>query len=197
MRKQMLQVTIGIIIGSTVVLAAVFLWQLNTKIRLKADLERTKKESKQTQKDMRRFVELRKDPSGLEERAAAYARKIPLYETVPAGLMRQLLESGTAAGIKDIRFDHELNSALSDDQAKRKIDFIAAYAGPKIELEYFIMHCRASFQNLYAFLRRLYAIDRLVMLESLTVERRNDAVPEQAVSMVLITYMTNSTPAGR
>jgi hypothetical protein len=197
MKKNMVRITVGSIIGSAVVLAAVFFWQLHTKGDLDAALEKAKKDSKQAQKDMRRLVELRKYPSGLEDRIAANVQKIPPYELVPAGLMRQLLEIGTDLGLKDMRFDHELNAGFTEDQIKRKTDFMAAYAGAKIELEYCVMHFRASFQNLCVFLRRLYALDRVVALERLTVERRDNILPDQSVSMVLITYMTNTTQFSR
>jgi hypothetical protein len=86
---------------------------------------------------------------------------------------------------------------LDEDQEKRKLEFMQTYSGAKIELEYFIMHFKAGFQELYSFLHRLYALDRIVTLERITVERQKNILPEHEVSMVLITYMTNTTQAGR
>jgi hypothetical protein len=197
MKKNAVQITVGIIAGTFVLFAALFFWQLAVRSRLSAQLEKTKKDAKQAQKDMRRVIELRKDPTGLEDRVAEYGQKIPAFEAVPAGLLRQLFEDGTALGLKDIRFDHELNTALDDNQLKRKLEFMQTYSGAKIELEYFSMYFKARFGDLCSFLRRLYALDRIVTPERIMVERRDDILPDQAVSMVLITYMTNTTQTGR
>jgi hypothetical protein len=102
MKKNTVQILAGVIIGSAVVLAIIFFWQLNTKIRLDKTLEQAKKDAKQAQKDMRRLVELRKDPSGLEDRMAMNAQRIPPYELVPAGLMRQLLAIGPSLDRKSV-----------------------------------------------------------------------------------------------
>jgi Tfp pilus assembly protein PilO len=197
MKKNAVQITIGIMAGSFLLSAVFFFWQLNTRSRLNAQLEKAKKEAKQAQKDMRRVLELKKDPTKLEDRAAENSQKIPSLEMVPMGLMRQLFDAGTELGLKEIRFDHELNTKLDDDQLKRKMEFMQTYSSAKIELEYFIMHFKAGFQELYSFLRRVYALDRIVTLERITVERRQNILPEHDVSMVLITYMTNTTQAGR
>jgi hypothetical protein len=197
MKKNAVQITIGIMAGSFLLSAVFFFWQLNTRSRLNAQLEKAKKEAKQAQKDMRRVLELKKDPTKLEDRAAENSQKISSLEMVPMGLMRQLFDAGTELGLKDIRFDHELNTKLDDDQLKRKIEFMQTYSSAKIELEYFIMHFKAGFQELYSFLRRVYSLDRIVTLERITVERKKNILPEHEVSMVLITYMTNTTQAGR
>ena len=197
MKKNAVQITFGILAGSFVLSAIFFFWQLNTKARLNVQLEKAKKEAKQAQKDMRRVLELKKDPTRLEDRAAEYSQKIPPLELVPSGLIRQLFEIGTELGLKDMRFDHELNTALDDNQVKRKMEFMQTYSSAKIELEYFIMHFKAGFQELYSFLSRVYALDRIVTLERITVERQQNILPEQEISMVLITYMTNTTQSGR
>lgn len=197
MKKNSVQITIGIMAGSFLLSAIFFFWQLNAKSRLSAQLEKAKKETKQAQKDMRRVLELKKDPTRLEDRAAENSQKIPPFELVPSGLMRQLFETGTELGLKDIRFDHELNTVLEENQMKRKLEFMQTYSSAKIELEYFIIRFRAGFQDLYSFLRRLYALDRIVTIERITVERQQNILPVQEVSMVLITYMTNTTQAGR
>jgi hypothetical protein len=197
MKKNAVQIIFGIMAGSFLLSAICFFWQLNAKSRLNVQFEKAKKEAKQAQKDMRRVLELKKDPTRLEDRAAENSQKIPPFELVPSGLMRQLFETGTELGLKDIRFDHELNTVLDENQIKKKMEFMQTYSSAKIELEYFIMHFKAGFQELYSFLHRLYAFDRIVTLERITVERRKNILPDQEVSMVLITYMTNTTQAGR
>jgi hypothetical protein len=197
MKKNAFKIAVGIMAGSFFLSALLFFWQLNSKIRLNAQLEKTKKDSKQAQKDMRRVFELKKDPTRLEDRAVENSQKIPPFELAPSGLMLQLFAAGTELGLKDIRFDHEINTKLDDDQLERKLEFQQKYSSAKIELEYFTMYFKAGFQELYNFLRRVYTLDRIVTLERITVERQKDILPEQDVSMVLITYMTNTTQAGR
>jgi Tfp pilus assembly protein PilO len=197
MKKNAVKITIGIMAGSFFLSAVFFFWQLHTQIRLNAQLEKTKKDSKQAQKDMRRVFELKKDPTRLEDRAVENSQKIPPFELVPSGLMLQLFAAGTELGLKDIRFDHEINTKLDDERIKNKLEFQQKYSSSKIELEYFTMYFKAGFQELYNFLRRVYALDRIVTLERITVERQKNIMPEQEVSMVLITYMTNTTQAGR
>jgi hypothetical protein len=197
MKKNAVQLTIGIMAGSFLLSAVFFFWQLSTKSRLNVQLEKARKEAKQVQKDMRRVLELKKDPSKLEDRAVANRQQIPSFELVPAGLMRQLFETGTELGLKDIRFDHESNTALDEIQMKRKKEFMDSFSNAKIEIEYLIIRFKAGFQELYSFLRRLYTFDRIVMIERITVERQGNILPDQEVSIVLITYMTNTTQAGR
>lgn len=164
----------------TIILALIFffLWQLKINIGLRQELEAKNKEFKAAKKASQHLKELERQIADLQEREDILNKKVAVEEKQPLDLMRTLIHLGGQIGLRGITFS--LKEKTPQGQEAQ------AQTGP--QPIYLQMICQGRFLELLDFLEQLMSLQRIVEVGQLKIERKKEILPNQEISLELVTY---------
>lgn len=181
--KKTLFITSWVGISFLVILVIfVFLWQFRVNLLLRQNLSARKKEVKAMQKANRRFVELKKQSEELKHKRELLDKRLPVGEKQPMDLIKGITLMVRGKGLEKINFEIKSQSALGEENIST------------LNLEkdlaplYFEMKFETTFPQLLEFLKDLMNLERVVSVEKLIIIREKEILPNQKVTLSLVTY---------
>lgn len=144
------------------------IFRLNKKL---ADLRNRIQQREGEQSNIDRFIR------EVEEKERFFSRKVSQNEKEPLGLIRQLTLLAQEDGLKSIEF------SLQKSQREGNI-----YRLP------FIMNMEGEFRQLLLFLEAISSLERLVSVDGIKIERKEEILPRQEITLQLVTYTLLSSP---
>ena len=171
-----------------------------------------KQEFNELNNRLKELQEIKKNIAKIEEQLAK-ERLIEesIFTRVPEGkesifdLMRELTVYADKFGGRDINFSIEDDDERggsgrkskgkgksSREVFKGKKGNLKSILGGDVEDHYFEMDFQAGFLDFTEFTESLLKMDRIVLIEALTVDRRDNILPRQNVTFNLITYTFSS-----
>jgi Tfp pilus assembly protein PilO len=182
-----------------------FFYQFKKNFFLHKMLEEKKLELKNSEAASRHLEQLENQSVTLKDREAMLNRKIPVNEARPLSLVRELIGIGGKVGFRNVSFDlagenNEMqmmessgNEGLQGGMLRAKpvtsSEVQSSGAGgsaPKaIKLE---MNFEGTFSQLLIFLEKLKSLERIIMVNQISIERKEDIMPYQMISLRLVTY---------
>ena len=163
-----------IIIVSLILLGILCLSQLKINQNLSLKLSEKRKELTMAEDASRRLDELEKEDNEVKRKQEAMSRQVPFNEKHPFNFIRALIQAETSAGLKEIKIN-----VLKDTQSIVSEGFIP------IRRE---LICSSAFSSLLVFLKQLTAMERLVNVDMLKVERDEKLLPNQTIYLQLLIY---------
>ncbi len=163
-----------IIIISLILLGMLCLSQLKINQNLSLKLSEKRKELAMAEDASRRLDELEKEDKDIKQKQEAMSRQVPLNEKQPFNFIRALIQAGTSAGLKEIKIN-----VLKDTQSVVSDGFIS------IRME---LSCSGAFSSLLTFLEQLTAMERLINVDMLKVERDEKLLPGQRIYLQFLIY---------
>lgn len=143
--------------------------ELDDVDRAKIDIEKFKKE----------IIQLRVEDSLVEKR-------IPKNEDNPLTLIKKLTLMGSQSGIEKIEFIYEDSTANKQGQVSSfvsKSDVSSRIKPFSIKMEF-----ECEFKQLYSFLKDIFRMERLVLIEGIEIKRLENILPRQTVSIEVNAY---------
>lgn len=180
-----------------------FLWQFNLKNNLRNQLEQKTEELKKAKAQGPRLKELEREYPELKQKNNELYKRIVLAEKEPLGLIKNLINIGGSIGFREITFDikresNDQDNTKSIDQAtfiQGSSQAASATAQPSpsttengINPIYLAMNCQGTFSQLLVFLEKLKNLERIVNVESMSIERQEKILPYQEITLDLVTY---------
>ena len=163
-----------IIIVSLILLGMLCVSQLKINRDLSMRLSERRKELAMAEDVSRRLDELEKEDKDIKQKQEAMSRKVPFNEKHPFNFIRALIQAGTSAGLKEIKIN-----MVKDEQPIVSEGFIP------IRME---LACNGAFSSLSVFLEQLTAMERLINVDMLKVERDEKLLPNQTIYLQLLIY---------
>ena len=163
-----------IIIVSLILLGILCLSQLKINQNLSLKLSEKRKELAMAEDASRRLDELEKEDNEIKRKQEAMSRQVPFNEKHPFSFIRALIQEGTNAGLKEIKIN-----VVKDEQPIVSEGFIP------IRME---LACNGAFSSLSVFLEQLTAMERLINVDMLKVERDEKLLPNQTIYLQLLIY---------
>ena len=163
-----------IIIVSLILLGMLCLSQLKINQNLSLKLSEKRKELAMAEDASRRLDELEKEDNEIKRKQEAMSRQVPFNEKHPFSFIRALIQEGTNAGLKEIKIN-----VVKDEQPIVSEGFIP------IRME---LACNGAFSSLAVFLKQLTAMERLVNVDMLKVERDEKLLPSQKIYLQFLIY---------
>lgn len=151
-------------------------------------------EAKKTQKES---TELEQEVLKLQQEVKEVEYKIPKGEVKPLRLFEEITLLAYKQGMKNVSFtsgeEEDGEAPLESAGAPEEFDedYSAAPGAPnsiQVKPLVFTMECESEYQTLLTFLKELFAMERIVTVESVRVERVQDLIPRQKVTLKLTTY---------
>lgn len=169
----------NILINSVILVSLILLGILCfSQVKINQDLSRKLSEKR---KDLaaaegasRRLDELEKEDEEIKQKQEAMYRQVPFNEKQPFNFIRTLIQSGTGAGLKEIRIN-----VINDEQPIVPDGFIST----RMELA-----CSGTFSSLLVFLKQLTAMERLINVDMLKIERDDKLLPSQRINLQFLIY---------
>ena len=163
-----------IIIVSLILLGMLCVSQLKINRDLSMRLSERRKELAMAEDVSRRLDELEKEDKDIKQKQEAMSLQVPFNEKQPFNFIRAFIQAGTSAGLKEIKIN-----VLKDTQSIVSEGFIP------IRLE---LICSSAFSSLLVFLKQLTAMERLVNVDMLKIERDEKLLPNQTIYLQLLIY---------
>lgn len=199
-----------VFIAGIVVLAGVvglLVWQLRVRKAVRQDLEKSTAELKESATMSMKLTQLEKQIEVLKRKEEALYRQVPAQEQYPHRLLKALSAAAENAHFSGVMFSVKSNRAVSDNQpgqeeAPAMVDPGADPAAGKKGGEragksigkgtareiYLQMECDGDFCALLEFLDAVNAMERIVKVGRVTVERRKEIHPRQKIILDLVAY---------
>jgi Tfp pilus assembly protein PilO len=155
--------------------AALFLMQTRIVRRLNnklADLRSRVQQREQMQSNIDKFIQ------ELEEKKRFFFQKVSTDEKEPLELIKQLTLLAQEHGLKSIEFAVQ----------KRQSEEGNIYRLP------FIMNMEGEFRQLLLFLEAISNLEKLVTIDGIKIERKEEILPRQEITLRLATYTLLSPP---
>jgi len=163
-----------IIVISLVLLGILCFSQLRINQELSRKLSEKRKELAMAEDASRRLDQLEREDKDIKQKQEAMSRQVPFNEKQPFNFIRELIKVGTSAGLKEIKIN-----VVKDEQPIVSEGFIPM----RMELT-----CSGAFSSLAVFLKQLTAMERLVNVDMLKVERDEKLLPNQTIYLQLLIY---------
>lgn len=163
-----------IIIVSLILLGLLCVSQLKINRDLSMRLSEKRKELAMAEDASRRLDELEKEDKDIKQKQEAMSRQVPFNEKQPFNFIRALIRAGTSAGLKEIKIN-----VVKDEQPIVSEGFIPT----RMELA-----CSGTFSSLLVFLEQLTAMERLINVDMLKIEREEKLLPSQRIYLQFLIY---------
>lgn len=163
-----------IIIVSLILLGMLCVSQLKINRDLSMRLSEKRKDLAMAEDASRRLDELEKEDKEIKQKQEAMSRQVPLNEKQPFNFIRALIQAGTSAGLKEIKIN-----VVKDEQSVVFEGFIPT----RMELA-----CSGTFSSLLVFLEQLNAMERLINVDVLKIEREENLLPGQRIYLQFLIY---------
>ena len=202
-----INLALNFIVGTLAIVSIVlFSYQYKKNIFLRKMVEEKKLELKNSEAASRHLEELENQSVTLKDREVMLNKKIPVNEARPLSLVRELMGMGGKVGLKNITFDlsgenNQMQMMGSSDneelqgggmlRAKTATSLEAQTYGksggtPKpVKLE---MNFEGTFSQFLTFLEKIKRLERIVMVSQINIERKQEILPYQMISLQLIIY---------
>lgn len=164
----------AIIVTSLFLLGMLCISQLKINRDLNIRLFEKRKELAMAEDASRRLDELEKEDKDIKQKQEAMYRQVPLNEKHPLNFIKELIQAGTGTGLKEIKI-----SVLKDQHSMASDGF----APIRMELV-----CSGAFSSLLAFMEKLSAMERLVNVDMLKIERDEKILPSQKIYLQFLIY---------
>lgn len=163
-----------IIVISLILLGILCFSQLKINQDLSRKLSEKRKELAVAEGASRRLDELEKEDKDIKQKQETMSRQVPFNEKQPFNFIKALIQVGTSAGLKEIKIN-----VVKDEQPIVSEGFIPL----RLELT-----CSGAFSSLLVFLKQLTAMERLINVDMLKVERDEKLLPSQRIYLQFLIY---------
>ena len=149
----------------------------------------------QLSEDLKRGTEAQRFAEGFKKKGLPDTKtqesfimaRIPLEEKEPVSLLKLLTRVATEAEVNRI-------SITSKPRQQRQVAF-----GENLYHFPLVLELECGYQELCAFLNKILSMDRLVLIQELSIERKEELLPQLKVTLTLFAYTvsyTNHQPEG-
>ncbi len=186
-----------LLIAVTIFFGALFIYQMRATNMSKKELACKEKKLRDVKLESRKSKEIKERITDSEREEKKILRKIPRDKESIFILIKELTFMGRKMGIKDISFTIEGSSKKKDESnVKSFVRGRRAHrsarlqpAAPKlVDSHHFTMSCTAGYTKIYAFIKKVMAMKRIVSLESIEISRDKTLLPYQKAVLKLVTY---------
>jgi|GEM_PF-2131522 len=198
MRKFKLNIYIFLIL-LVIFSIGLFIYQIRITNSLKRELsgKESKLEEITTVKEVIYGIEKKLVESELKEQEML--TKIPEGKESIFDLMRELTMLGDEIGLRDINFRMEEKPEGNDKQegeGKPRKGFDLLDKKPassstlidKVDYHYIKMSFKCGYRELFAFIKKIINLERLVSIDVVEIKREENTVPRQSITLDLVTY---------
>jgi|GEM_PF-2972406 Tfp pilus assembly protein PilO len=170
------------------VFGVLFFMEFRKNSNLKAELETKTARIVEAKEAKSKTEKLQSEISELHNIMVRIEEKIPQDEGIPLDLMRKISLLADNLGFKKIEYQYLAKSGgITQVKVSAGNDLVPS-AGSEAKPLRIAMSFECQFTKLAVFLRNISKLERLVLLEKLTVARVPEINPRQRVSLELTTY---------
>jgi Tfp pilus assembly protein PilO len=179
--KKTLARTVHIIITIFVVASVgAFAWQLKTNTGLRTEFDKKEKDLEKARKASRHLESLSKKSQQLGNELNLLNKRVPKGQQQPLDLIKTITEAANRIGLRNPVFNVKTASSLVDPSP--------VALGQDAESLFFEMVFEGTFSQTLDFLKTLSELERLVSVEKMQIERGEDILPRQKVTLNLVAY---------
>lgn len=182
------QILVIIAVLFTLVFGGLFGWQffagrkLARELAEKTDRVTEAKEAKvKSQKLQAEVISMHAEMTGIEE-------KIPQDEMLSFGLIRRITLVAARYGFRQVEFSAPQEPAAAKTFGAGAVPKQAPKSGLEVKSVFLQMSCEGEYTKLIDFLRAVSELDRLVLVNQLTIQRLPGSIPRQSLVIEFITY---------
>ena len=186
------------------VCVGLFLFQLKKNMAVREEYNTKNGEFKDAKAASKRLEGLERQTSELKEKEDTLEKRVPINEKHPFELMKQFIKLGGEAGLREITFNIAEESsgdtsggASGAPPPQGGGKFGKPQGAPKVfkpvsEVDLNPIDISLSFEGTYtqtlSFIKKIAALERLVTVKDIQIERKNDKLPYQEITMNLVAY---------
>lgn len=178
MKKTKLLVSLPIVV-TLIAIIALFFWQFNCNLELRAESNTKKGELKEVKVVMKRLEMLEKESQNIKKVEERLYRRVPLDEPKPFKLIKTLFALSGEFGFKGVVVK------IKDEESSGQTAVSSENKPESINLK---MDFEGSFPQLLKFLQKVASLERIVKINSISIERKKETMPYQKISLDLVTY---------
>lgn len=187
-------------------LIALFFLQLKRNSELEKEVIQKKQEFEEARAASRRLEKLEKLELELKQEEESNRKKVPIAEKQPLSLMKNLIKAGAEIGARKITFSLKdnssgglmgMNSPGSEQGLSGTAETASMAKGSNSQMSQssskpkplnLAMSFIGTFPQAVAYLERIIRMDRIVVINKITIERQEKLLPYQKISLELVAY---------
>lgn len=195
----------GLLVNSAILILLILvisfcLWQLRENVSLRQELDKKGQELKDVESNSRHLEALKKQNQDLSYKEEAIKRKVPVNEKQPISLIKTLTVIAGETGLRKAVFSIKEMASQGGSASARSLGQPPGQtlASPTtqgstglpmgikpIEIG---VSSEATYLQALSFLERLMNLERVIVVDELTIERKKEILPYQQVSLQISTY---------
>jgi Tfp pilus assembly protein PilO len=192
--KTIMNIIAGVSLALCVVL---FLFQFKQNMDIREEFSTKNSEFKEAKAASKRLEGLEKQTNELKYKEDVLEKRIPINEKHPFDLMKIIIKAGGESGLRDIVF--KMQQGAGKDGGSGAPGMPPQPGGrqgqPGSPLSEFDPNPRdislifeGTFPQTMAFIKKITSLERLVTVQGIEIERKEDILPYQRVSLSLKAY---------
>ncbi len=200
------KMSLNIITGALLALCVgLFLFQLKQNVDIREEFGSKNSEFKEAKAASKRLESLEKQTNELKYKEDILGKRIPFNEKHPFDLMKTIIRAGGESGLREIVFKMNRESAVNDQNgnpgmtppqdggrfAPRQVPQPPS-GPPKSEFDPdpkdIVLSFEGTFPQTLAFINKITSLERQVTIQAVEIERKDDILPYQKVSLSLKAY---------
>ncbi|MDD2702680.1 MAG: type 4a pilus biogenesis protein PilO [Candidatus Omnitrophica bacterium] len=183
---------------------ALFLFQLKQNMNIREEFSSKNSEFKESKAASKRLEVLERQANELKYKEDVLAKRIPLNEKHPFELMKILIKAGGESGLRAIAF--KMKDVSSDKDGVSGTSGTPPQPGGRFAIPQFQQNqekpvsefdpnpmdisltFEGTFPQTAAFIKKITSMERLVTVQGIEIERKENILPYQKVSLFLKAY---------
>jgi Tfp pilus assembly protein PilO len=185
---------------------ALFLFQLKQNMNIREEFSSKNSEFKESKAASKRLEVLEKQANELKYKEDVLAKRIPLNEKHPFELMKVLIKAGGESGLREITF--KMKDVSSGQDSVPGTSGTPPQPGGRFAIPQFQQNpgggkplsefdpnpmdisliFEGTFPQTVAFIKKITSMERLVTVQDIEIERKENILPYQKVSLSLKAY---------
>ncbi|MDD5729542.1 MAG: type 4a pilus biogenesis protein PilO [Candidatus Omnitrophica bacterium] len=167
------------IIIIVIAVISILAWQIKVNADLKKSFRSIDEELNQQSVAAKHLEELESRIDDLREREAKTNKKVPVNEKEPLPVVKALINLTNETGLRATTFKMRTKAAASDSRFTAAGDLTPMYLQ---------MDATGQFPHILAFLNKINNLDRLVLVEKVSIKRDKNDLPFQKLTIDLVTF---------
>jgi Tfp pilus assembly protein PilO len=194
--KTVMNIITGVLLALCVIL---FLFQFKQNMNIREEYNSKNSEFKEAKAASKRLEGLEKQTNELKYKEDILEKRIPINEKHPFDLMKMIIKAGGESGLREIVFTMKQSSGQDDGgspppsggrfgvpqgQPNQGKPLSELDPNPKdISLTF-----EGTFPQTMVFIKKITSLERLVTLQGIEIERKEEILPYQKVALSLKVY---------
>jgi len=206
---------ISILVIFIILFSFLSILQFKENLSLKKQLNYTQQKLDEAKKIKKEWENFQKELAEYNNKQKLIEKKVPKNEKVPLKLMKKIALLGLKHKLKDMEFKYEEEDKVSfegtsqgvESSFEDKKNFSLSQTGSQnvfgsefsqqtttsqkeisIKSLSFQIYCKGDFFNLISFLKDILKLERITLIKSIKIKRKEEILPYQSITMDLVTY---------